>query len=85
MGKLLVTLFAFALAPKANSYWLLHPDTCRIGNILTQEGLKEYLRILVSLGLVIFDLLGRILMISEGLELAAIKLTRKKHLWLKLA
>jgi hypothetical protein len=27
MGKLFVTLFAFAPAPKANSQWLLHPDT----------------------------------------------------------
>jgi hypothetical protein len=27
MGKLFVTLFAFAPAPKTNLLWLLHPDT----------------------------------------------------------
>ena len=26
MGKLFVTVFAFAPAPKTNLYWLLHPD-----------------------------------------------------------
>jgi transposase len=38
----------------------------RIGNILTSEVLKEYLRILVSAFLAILDLIGAILMGSEG-------------------
>jgi len=28
MGKLFVTLFAFAPAPKTDLYWSLNPDTC---------------------------------------------------------
>jgi transposase len=49
----------------------------RIGNILTMNVLKEYLRILVSIFLRIFDLSGGILMISDSLLLAEINLPVK--------
>jgi|WetSurMetagenome_2_1015567.scaffolds.fasta_scaffold71244_1 transposase len=54
----------------------------RIGNILTREVLKEYLRILVLLFSSIFDLPGRYLMISEDLFSAEIKLKVENHLGL---
>jgi transposase len=57
----------------------------RIGNILTKDVLREYLRILVSSFSRFFDFAGRYLMIFEELFSAEIKLTVKNHLWLKLA
>jgi len=50
----------------------------RIGNILTQGVLKEYLRMLVSLFLAIFDLLRSILMISERRSCRIAALLSKK-------
>ena len=55
----------------------------RIGNILTRDLLKEYLRMLVSLFLAIFDRSGANLMISEELVLAEIRLPVKNRLWLR--
>ena len=55
----------------------------RIGNILTLEVLKEYLRMLSSLFLAIFDLPGAILMISEELVLVKVDTPAENKLWLK--
>jgi len=55
----------------------------RIGNILTQRVLKEYLRMLVSLFLAIFDLIRSISMISARRLFLDIDLPIKNHLCLK--
>jgi len=57
----------------------------RIGNILTREVLKEYLRMLFSLFLVISDLQGVIFLNSGGLVLAETIQATKNRLWLKRA
>lgn len=57
----------------------------RIGNILTMNVLKEYLRILIALFFVKIDLTWAILKLSEALDPTIPGLTVKKRLKLKLA
>ena len=57
----------------------------RIGNILTRDVLKEYLRILVSMFLSVFDLLRGKLLISEELIFARVNLPLRNRLWHKKA
>jgi transposase len=55
----------------------------RIGNILTQDVMKEYLRILVSLFLAIFDLCRVSVMNSKGSLLSEICLPVENRQWLR--
>ena len=57
----------------------------RIGNILTMDVLKEYLRILYTLFQAVFDLSELICRMSEAPEPVIIINTSKNHLWLKTA
>ena len=55
----------------------------RIGNILTPEVLKEYLRMFVSLFPARFDLSGVIFVMFKRFKPAVAKLTCKNSQWLK--
>ena len=57
----------------------------RIGNILTSNVLKEYLRMLVLYFLAVFDLLRGNLLIPEELIFTRIYLALRNRLWLKWA
>jgi hypothetical protein len=57
----------------------------RIVNIITPGVLKEYLKILYSMFLEIFDLSGLICLISVRPEAVKMKSPSKNHLWLKTA
>jgi hypothetical protein len=57
----------------------------RIGNILTRDVLREYLKMLVSMFLTVFNLLRGKLLISEELIFARVNLPLRNRLWLKRA
>ena len=57
----------------------------RIGNILTREVLKEYLRILISLFQTVLDLPESVLMNFEALFFPRNETANKNGIWLKSA
>ncbi len=66
-------------------FMLIAYNLRRIGNILTMNLLKEYLRILVSMFLTVFGLLRGKLLISEEFIFTSVILTLRNRLWLKRA
>ncbi len=66
-------------------FMLIAYNLKRIGNILTRDVLKEYLRILVSMFLTVFELLRGKLLISEDINFTRVNLALRNRLWLKRA